>query len=474
MAVQPQDSASKQEDSAEDCDVDGNVTIDPSQQNSASYQCSLAGDDDDDNSWIAPRDMALFKAIGSDAALKPCAGFRSQRFRRLSKTVRPVRLVGEGAANAVFEIRDSGPGADFNGLLLRVAKVPSRDSAPTYNYLFQQTFYQTSIKPLLGGYAVEQELVVLRKSGIVDYLNKLLRDIDSSRKSKFQGSFIGQSDWGFLVQDMRPTDPDECVLIEFKPKWLYQSPSAPASAVRCRQCAMELRNLLRNPDRALPESKPCPLALVNPGAPSQVNSPFRIAPQLADIGADDHFRRALEAVANHPALQQLKAQQQLHDTLGPLQAEPSNAFLIAMTLRDCTCFVQIHRSQQSLLIRMGDFDWKDPSVKFKGWRQAEQDLIDGAFYTAELILCGDSYYHPPTLCALEFAARPPREGWPHVLCIQERDEPRRRASDAETGMDMFDYEAEIAALQGRLDRYKIAATEEPLAARRRFVSSRQE
>ncbi|KAF4581927.1 Inositol-pentakisphosphate 2-kinase [Ophiocordyceps camponoti-floridani] len=467
MTVQPRAGHASPSNQGDDCDLDEDVTTEPSQPSSGPYRCSA----DDDDSWMAPRDMTLLSALDSDAAIKPRA---SQRFRRLSKTVFPVCLVGEGAANAVFDI---GPG--FHGLLLRVAKLPRHGSSPTYDYLFQQTFYQTSIKPLLGGHVVQQELVVLRKSGIVNKLNKLLREIDSSRKPKFRGSFIGQSNWGFLVQDMRPKNPDECLLIEFKPKWLFQSPSAPPSAVRCRQCAMELRNLIGDPNRALPETKPCPLALANPDAPSsQASSPFRIAPHLEGIGADDHFRHALETIANHPALQQLKTQQRIHDALGPLHAEPSKAFLVAMTLRDCTCFVQIHHRQQSLLLRMGDFDWKDPSVKFKGWRQAEKDLIDGAFYTAELLLCGGSYYRPPTLCALEFAPRSPRQGAVQVLCIRDGKEgeavTRGTEEATETGMDMFEHEADVVALRRVLSRYKIAPTEEPLSARRQFVRGSQE
>ncbi|RDA92976.1 hypothetical protein CP533_5547 [Ophiocordyceps camponoti-saundersi (nom. inval.)] len=426
---------------------------------STSYQCSLAGDPDQDDSWIAPRDMSLLKALDSDGV---------PRLRRLSKAARPVRLVGEGAANAVFEIRDS---ANLAGLLLRVAKVPRRNSPLTYNYLVQQNFYQNSIRPLLDGYAVHQELVVIRKCGIVDKLNKLLQEIDSSRKQKFRGSFVGQSDWAFLVQDMRPAASEECFLIEFKPKWLCQSPSAPPAAIRCRQCAMELLNLVKNPERDLPETKPCPLALVNPEAPPQAKRPFRIAPKLTSVDADDDdLRRALEAVADHPALHQLKMQQQRHDRLGPLGAEPSNAFLVAMTLRDCTCFVQIPRRQQEpLVLRLGDFDWKDPKVKFKGWRKAERDLIDGAFYTADLILCGDSYYQPPTLCAFEFAPRPSGADLPHVLRI--RDDTSMETRDVETEMKVFDHQGDVTALQHRLEKFRIALTEEPLKARRRFLSS---
>lgn len=94
----------------------------------------------------------------------------------------------------------------LTGKLLRVAKVPSLGRAPTSSdyYFRQQEFFIREIQPHLGDHAVCQELVVLHKSGIVDELNAVLRDINHLRKPKFQGSFIGHASWGFLVEDMRP------------------------------------------------------------------------------------------------------------------------------------------------------------------------------------------------------------------------------------------------------------------------------
>lgn len=259
-------------------------------------------------------------------------------------------------------------------------------------------------------------------------------------------------------------DPSECVLIEFKPKWLSQSPSAPETAVRCRQCAMELRNLIRDPsgDRALPESKPCPLALVSKDAPPQVSSPFRIAPHLARDARSDHFRNLLATILNHPSIRDLKAQQDLLDKLGPLHAEPSTPFLIAMTLRDCTCFAQIHRHRQHVKIRMGDFDWKDPLAKFDSWRRAERELIDGGFYTAEQILCHGSYYHTPTFCMLELSLGS-YSSLPDVLVIQEREEATEMARDprrveASSRNISFSHKTDATALQRRLERFRIATT----------------
>lgn len=82
--------------------------------------------------------------------------------------------------------------------------MPSLGAPPTYNYPLQHKFLQTAIKPILGDHVVHQELVVLHKTGIIQELNSILQDINHTRKDKFQGTYVGESDWGFLVEDMRP------------------------------------------------------------------------------------------------------------------------------------------------------------------------------------------------------------------------------------------------------------------------------
>ncbi|KAF4506875.1 hypothetical protein G6O67_006912 [Ophiocordyceps sinensis] len=421
--VSPQcapDSASTRGDSADD------ASSDPGQ---SSTQCSLACDFDDDGSWITPQDMVLLKAVNPDVGLRSRNSFHQRpRVRRLPEGTRPLRLVGEGAANAVFQLDDGDAGSDLNDLLLlRVAKVPSRDYAPTYNYLVQQRFYEASIKPRLGEYAVHQELVILHKSGVVDRLNRLLQDIDSTRKKKFRGSLIGQTDWGFLVEDMRPQDPTECVLIEFKPKWLSQSPSAPKDAIRCRQCAMELRNLIRDPsDRMLPEHKPCPLALVDENAPSKVSSPFRIAPHLAPVGRSDHFGQVLGSIVNHPSIRALRAQQDLLDKLGPLYAEPTDPFLIAMTLRDSGVAPSKNSSTAAFIQPNG----------FYGSHSSE----------------------------------------PEVLDVQARDEVTKKGAGDTSGAEAdgekmpFSHKADVDALQKRLERFKMGQTSDLATAFRERLS----
>lgn len=443
---------------------------------------------EDDSIWLKSQDMAILKAtaaVRGESCLANCQDQQHHCIKRLPVGAKPVKLVGEGAANAVFELkypsrdragRDlQGKLSEFNapqwlqlskglisweglclltsiGFLLRVAKVPSLGAPLTYNYHLQQQYLQTAIRPILGEHVVHQELVMLHETNIVQELNNLLRDINHTRRDKFKGTYVGESEWGFLIEDMRPQGKprapsffrssflaiassssllsfvceltskmkinkvptpqnialDTCILVEFKPKWLSQSPSAPKDAIRCRQCAMELRNLIKDLsiNKTHPERKPCPLALLSPDGPRPVCSPFRMAPHLADDDADhDFYEKILRRIASSDAIRDLKKQQDIHDKVGPLHASRSDPFFpLAMTLRDCTCFAQIDKRSQSVRIRFGDFDWKDPLVKFERWAGVEAELVEGGFYTSEWFLCGDQFYRPPTLCLLEYGA----------------------------------------------------------------------
>ncbi|KAI9166787.1 Inositol-pentakisphosphate 2-kinase [Paramyrothecium foliicola] len=392
---------------------------------------------DDIHSWIEPHDMALLRDIGNAAGHATNGSSYLHTLKQLPKGTRPVSLIGEGSANAVFEIKipeTNRHAPAFRGLLLRVAKVAAPGLAPTYDYLRQQKFFQSVIQPVLGDYTVRQELVILYNSDIVAHLNKYLRSIDHHRKDKFKGTFVGQSDWGLLVEDMRPQEHVPCLFFEFKPKWLLQSPSAPRNAIRCRQCAMELYHMVTKPasQKCLPKDKPCPIALGNDHAHPRVSSPLRIAWDVPSRQLDESFGEVLRQAANHPAISELRKLQGRLDHVGPLNVSPENSdFNLAMTLRDCTFFVQIadgpstSRSPPSLKVRLSDFDWKDPNAKSDRWRRAEEDLIKGGYYTADWIVCGGQLFHPPTLCALEWKARR-RTDEIEVLCLVDEGGSKRQ------------------------------------------------
>lgn len=171
----------------------------------------------------------------------------------------------------------------------------------------------------------------------------------------------------------------------------------------------------------MPSLKPCPLALVQ-DAPWPISSPFRIAPELLNEADQDHFAKALLLTTQHEVIEKLRLQQEVLDHLGPLDASSSDPkFPLAMTLRDCTCFAIIPRSpafgpSAPIKVRLGDLDWKDPSLKMERWRSAERSLIEGGFYSAGRISCSGKDFVPPSLCALEWTKRG-RSGPLGTICV---------------------------------------------------------
>lgn len=265
---------------------------------------------------------------------------------------------------------------------------------------------------------------------------------------------MGESEFGLLVEDMTPkgtsllspactSSADRCTdsdhfTVEFKPKWLAQSPSAPANAVRCRQCALELRYFVTNPsgDRPLPVDKPCPLTLCDDGGVARAASPFRLAPELATSPAREYIAKRLANITKHPIMKELRRQQILHDATGPLTADPKDAkFALAMTIRDCTCFAQIsirpfqESDESPLKLRFGDLDWKNPLNKISHWRGLEEALINEGFYTANAIRFRGETYDVPTICALETPLRNQPPG-STVLYIDEDSKSHRQTRSA--------------------------------------------
>lgn len=89
--------------------------------------------------------------------------------------------------------------------LLRVAKVKELGQTAKFDYIAQHKYFLRDIRPRLREYVVEQELVQLHHAGdLVEQMNNILQAIDSTRRPKFQGSFVGKSTWAFLLENMQP------------------------------------------------------------------------------------------------------------------------------------------------------------------------------------------------------------------------------------------------------------------------------
>lgn len=118
-APQPSEDSASNPGSASSGDGFDDASSRPSEE-SASNQDSGNDNSDDDGAWVSADDAALLKAMSGDLDLMARRGMYPgyPHARRLPRGTQPVKLVGEGAANAVFEFkvpRRSGTGHDFKG-----------------------------------------------------------------------------------------------------------------------------------------------------------------------------------------------------------------------------------------------------------------------------------------------------------------------------------------------------------------------
>jgi inositol-pentakisphosphate 2-kinase len=194
--------------------------------------------------------------------------------------------------------------------------------------------------------------------------------------------------------------PGSSLSIEFKPKWLAQSPDAPDNAYRCRNCALRA---LRASKRTLHDTYVCPLRLFaqcdaglvelivhlkvlediernhdGPLHPRLVGLIVRTMTDYITIGEG----RAL--------MQHLRATQRELDN-GILTRPTSPDFARdafdyrlrqAMTLRDCSWFIKVEYDADErvkVVSKLADLDFKSPD-KIEDWVQKERELIDGGWY----------------------------------------------------------------------------------------------
>jgi inositol-pentakisphosphate 2-kinase len=142
--------------------------------------------------------------------------------------------------------------------------------------------------------------------------------------------------FGLLITDMTADGDPGATLAELKPKWLNQSPSAPAAAHRCRTCA--LREMKNRESLMLGQKEQrsfCPLDLVSEKFEDVVRATGFIK------GCKDRSRLARILYCN-PTLQRLRSLQKVEEDVGLHgPAAKSRDMSLAMTLRDCTMFIKV-------------------------------------------------------------------------------------------------------------------------------------
>ncbi|KAI9804069.1 MAG: hypothetical protein M1825_001470 [Sarcosagium campestre] len=158
---------------------------------------------------------------------------------------------------------DSPPVSPFKDRLLRLRKtlsssIPNAELVHRFHDIFTPIFPSSSL--------VSQELVLLPRD-LTAICNARLHDDEAAghRIPKRRGLYLAEDEpHGVLVTDMTPRPGTDEVLVEFKPKWLAQSPNAPPNARRCRTCALRAqKNALRRRVGEQPETGFCPLDLMS-------------------------------------------------------------------------------------------------------------------------------------------------------------------------------------------------------------------
>ncbi|KAI1000468.1 hypothetical protein K3495_g7729 [Podosphaera aphanis] len=307
-----------------------------------------------------------------------------------------LEYLNEGAANIVYKISiapntglspsEVGPSeldtkknnSVFEKKLLRLRK-----DLPTSNPVgISQSHWTNLIAPLFNSNEiVQQSLVSVKPSGIIQRLNQELQDWEHSkyktRPKNRHGVYLADEDYGLLVTNMTPIK-DLNILVEFKPKWLVQSLCAPPNAVRCRQCAQNARVFAEFGILDIHTKTFCPLDLFS----DNQNTIMKLARNLLPLDADEEYRRRLALwIQDFAPLHRLRELQIQLDQTGVLNANPSDEnLLLAMTLRDCTIFVRISQDSENIEARIGDLDLKSAS-KIEHWKYTENRLINGGWYS---------------------------------------------------------------------------------------------
>ncbi|KAE8350290.1 inositol-pentakisphosphate 2-kinase [Aspergillus coremiiformis] len=286
-----------------------------------------------------------------------------------------IPFAANGAVPGVME--SCSVPSEFKGKLLRLRK----DTKSGIPYQEIARNFDKNIRPLFKPEElVDQELVYLPR-GLVQHYNDQLRaaELNGKRPTRRQGVYLSPAEpFGLLITDMTTFNDPGTTLAELKPKWLLQSPSAPATARRCRTCALrDMKNHESWRTGGKQERSFCPLDLVS----EKFENVLRATRSVK--GCKDPKRLAKLLYWNG-TIQKLLAHQKAHQDVG-LHGPPAQSWdkSLAMTLRDCTMFIKMPRDDTgSVEIRLGDLDLKTGAGgKAQYWLDLEKQLVSEGWYS---------------------------------------------------------------------------------------------
>ena len=237
----------------------------------------------------------------------------------------------------------------LKGKLIRLRKsLPT--TAPVVN---SQRHFENMITPLFRCENLVESVLFQPSRELLIDCNSNLRKMESDgvRPTKRHGTYLAEDEkHGCLITDMSCPGENLFKCFEFKPKWLVQSPSAPAGSRRCRTCAlraMKRANKSDAPDRS--KAAFCPLNLVSI---DQAKLAVFVDHILGMDPGRDRSRDKNDSIMEHGLLMKFLYRNPLLDKLRNLQLDldpngvfkadlMSPKFLAAMTLRDCTLYLKV-------------------------------------------------------------------------------------------------------------------------------------
>lgn len=225
--------------------------------------------------------------------------------------------------------------AQLKGKLLRLRKETAADIS--YTEIIRN--FDSIIRPLFNPEELVDQTLIRLPEGLLTSYNEQLRtaELNGARPKKRHGSYLCLHEpFGLLITDMTTAGDLGASLAELKPKWLNQSPSAPATAHRCRTCALrDMKNCESQIQGLKKQRSFCPLDLVS----EQYENVLRATGLIK--GCKDRSRLA-RILYRNPTLQRLQSLQKTERDVG-LQgpAAQSREMSLAMTLRDCTMFIKV-------------------------------------------------------------------------------------------------------------------------------------
>jgi inositol-pentakisphosphate 2-kinase len=288
-----------------------------------------------------------------------------------------LHYLAEGAANVIYRLNfpPSGPPTSDLTELNRGQGYPSKVVPLHHDSIFDNRLLRLrkalpsscpneqtcaalhrAFMPLFPECIVAHVLVRLPPNLLRD-TNKVLQELENAgrRSQKRYGLYLAEDEpHGILVTDMTPATTEGGVLVEFKPKWLVQSHSAPKGWKRCRTCALRAqRNAIRRAKGQQEEAGHCPLDLASlDQARVERAVSFIATTKHAEDGQDlNRLRERLTSfLLSSDIIPKLKELQGSLDRVGVLAADVTSwEFLIATTLRDCSIYVKVSYSSTSTL-----------------------------------------------------------------------------------------------------------------------------